>query len=53
MLVYLTHPLHGVHIAYSDAEVKLCLKNGWTVKDAAEKAAEPVERVKRKYVRKS
>lgn len=37
MIVYLTHPKHGVHIAYSDAEVKACEANGWTVRKDAPK----------------
>lgn len=32
MLVYLTHPKHGVHIAYSKEEVEACLRNGWTIR---------------------
>ena len=32
MLVHMTHPQHGIHIAYSDVEVAACEKNGWTLK---------------------
>lgn len=32
MLVYLEHPQHGVHIAYSQSEVDECYKNGWKIK---------------------
>ena len=26
---YLTHPRHGVHVAYSRQEVEACKANGW------------------------
>ena len=29
-MIKLTHPDHGIHIAYSDVEVAECKKNGWT-----------------------
>lgn len=32
MMTFLTHPEHGTHIAYTDSEVALCQKNGWTVR---------------------
>ena len=31
MLVYMTHPNHGTHIAYSDDEVEKCKTHGWVV----------------------
>lgn len=31
MLIYMTHPKHGIHIAYSDQEVEYNKKNGWKV----------------------
>lgn len=31
MLVYMSHPNHGTHIAYSQAEVDTCKANGWKV----------------------
>ena len=33
MMTFLTHPLHGTHIAYTDQEIALCKKNGWTERD--------------------
>ena len=32
MITYMTHPDHGTHIAYSDAEVDRCKNNGWSVR---------------------
>jgi hypothetical protein len=32
MITYLTHPQHGVHVAYTDFEVADCIKNGWSVR---------------------
>jgi len=29
----MTHPDHGVHIAYSDIEEAECLKNGWSYEE--------------------
>ena len=29
MEIYLTHPEHGTHIAYSEAEERECAKSGW------------------------
>ena len=29
MEIYMTHPEHGTHIAYSDREVAECAKSGW------------------------
>lgn len=31
MLVYMSHPNHGTHIAYSQTEVDTCKANGWKV----------------------
>lgn len=31
MTTYMTHEKYGVHIAYTDAEIKLCEANGWKV----------------------
>lgn len=28
-MIFLEHPQHGTHIAYSDIEVAACEKNGW------------------------
>jgi hypothetical protein len=33
MLIYMTHPNHGTHIAYSQGEIDDCLKNGWKVRE--------------------
>lgn len=33
MLVYMTHPNHGTHIAYSQSEVDTCKANGWKVRE--------------------
>lgn len=33
MLVYMTHPNHGTHIAYSHEEIERCKANGWTVRE--------------------
>ena len=30
-MIYMTHPKHGIHIAYSDQEVEYNKKNGWEV----------------------
>lgn len=30
MMVALTHPMHGTHIAYSSAEINACKEAGWT-----------------------
>lgn len=37
--IYLAHPEHGTHIAYTDREVNDCLENGWTIVE--EKQPEP------------
>jgi hypothetical protein len=29
---FLDHPQHGTHIAYCAAEVELCQRNGWTLR---------------------
>lgn len=41
--VYLTHPVHGVHVAYHDHEVARCEAEGWTVRrgEAAQQPAAP------------
>lgn len=31
--VYMTHELHGVHIAYTEDEIKICESNGWKVRE--------------------
>lgn len=40
MLVYMKHPQHGVHLAYTDDEIKACEANGWVRRDA--QAVQPV-----------
>jgi len=30
--VYLTHPAHGVHVAYHPQEVERCIGEGWEVR---------------------
>lgn len=41
MIVYMTHPQHGTHIAYSEDEVARCKLSGWSVRDDAKKAQAP------------
>lgn len=56
MLVYLDHPKHGTHIAYSAEEVESCKRNGWVPREArkAEPAeSAPEERKPRAYKRKA
>lgn len=63
MLTYMTHEKHGVHIAYTEQEIKICESNGWKVYgptppgsvDATPQDPKPIEPVKakRKYVRKA
>lgn len=67
MLIYMTHEKHGVHIAYTDAEIKICESNGWKVYGPNPpqvvrgevhaiddvKAAEELVKPKRKYTRKA
>lgn len=60
MPTYLTHSEHGTHIAYLQAEVDACLKNGWKVREEDAPAPKPphegaagVAVAKRKYVRKA
>jgi hypothetical protein len=36
MVVYMTHPQHGTHIAYSQQEVEACQKNGWSIRPEKE-----------------
>lgn len=43
MLVYLNHPKHGIHIAYSQAEVDECLANGWHLKPEKKQEPQPQE----------
>ena len=33
MAIYLVHPGHGTHIAYTSQEVADCLANGWKLRD--------------------
>lgn len=40
MIVYLTHPKHGVHIAYDQSEIDRCKANGWVLRDVPK--VEPV-----------
>lgn len=48
MLTYLSHPKHGIHIAYSQTEIDACVGNGWSVLDKLPvKTSEPeIERKK-------
>lgn len=39
MITYLTHPLHGTHVAYSQDEVERCQRNGWKVREEPRKAS--------------
>ena len=34
MIIAMRHEMHGVHIAYSEAEAKQCAENGW-IRDPA------------------
>ena len=45
MIVYMEHPKHGTHIAYSEDEVKACEANGWKVRQEKPKAMPVVEPV--------
>lgn len=29
-VIYLQHPIHGIHVATTDAEVAICKASGWT-----------------------
>lgn len=51
MQIYLTHPDHGTHIAYSDQEVERCKANGWVLRKDSSEIQEP--RQKRKYTRRA
>ena len=42
MLVYLVHPKHGTHIAYSPLEVEKCKANGWVERDKVEPPKQPI-----------
>lgn len=56
MAVYMTHPDHGTHIAYSEVEVETCKKNGWSLRDEPKdslKESAPEVKVKRKYTRRA
>ncbi len=47
-MIFLEHPVHGTHIAYTNQEVEQCEKNGWKRRDAPKlpkKAKEEVENV--------
>jgi Zn ribbon nucleic-acid-binding protein len=46
MLVYLEHPDHGVHIAYSKVELEECLQNGWKVREEKKEVKEEPQRRK-------
>ena len=48
MLVYMIHPNHGTHIAYTPQEVEDCLKNGWTFKDAPKENTQETEKPKKR-----
>ena len=37
MIIAMKHEMHGVHIAYSDAEAKLAADNGWVRDDILSK----------------
>lgn len=41
MIVYMEHPMHGTHIAYSSDEVAACEANGWKVRRAKVAPAPP------------
>lgn len=45
MLVYMTHPNHGTHIAYSLEEVERCRANGWTVREDKPQAPDEPKKV--------
>lgn len=56
--IYMTHALHGVHIAYTEQEIKLNEANGWVVYGTTPPGAtKPVVmeevKAKRKYTRKA
>jgi hypothetical protein len=40
--VYLTHPDHGTHIAYTQDEIDRCLAEGWKLKVSACEEDKPV-----------
>lgn len=40
-ITYLRHDLHGVHVAYSEDEVKRLEKDGWKRRDSVQAPAEP------------
>lgn len=33
MAIYLTHKIHGTHIAITQDEVDICLSNGWELQE--------------------
>lgn len=39
--VYLTHPLHGVHVAYHPQEVERCVSDGWAVREESREPEKP------------
>jgi hypothetical protein len=55
--IYMTHPEHGVHIVYDEADIKRNEAHGWKVygTEPPGAATKPVvmEKVKRKYTRKA
>lgn len=53
MATYMTHPDHGTHIAYSEAEIETCKQHGWSLRDEPKEAPKESEvKAKRKYTRK-
>lgn len=44
---YMTHPEHGVHIAYSKDEVERCKAHGWTEKPGEGAETDPPQKPKR------
>lgn len=40
-ITYLRHDLHGVHVAYSEDEVKRLEKDGWKRRDAVQAQPAP------------
>ncbi len=41
-MIYLTHPGHGTHIAYTSQEVADCLANGWKIREEPKPVPPPV-----------
>ncbi len=42
MIIRLTHPKHGTHLAYSEAEAQTCEGNGWIREQAIPATPAPV-----------